>query len=82
MRMTVVNTATDQDAPPLLARVGGWAVTRGGLYCLYCDYHIEKERLQHDWVRHMRFPKKSWVKVADFEAALRLARSMAELGYL
>jgi hypothetical protein len=30
----------------------------------------------------MRFPKKSWVKVADFEAALRLARSMAELGYL
>jgi len=78
---TIVEAATHYDLPPLLDRVGIWAICVDGLYCLTQSYAITSDRFdQMDWVEHMR--AKDWVDETEFAAAFELARTLKGLGYL
>jgi hypothetical protein len=78
---SVIQAATHYELPPLLDRVGEWAVCVDGLYCLTSNYPIPADRLDEpDWIDHMKL--KSWVKIDDFAAALERARAFRRCGYI
>jgi hypothetical protein len=78
---SIIEAATYHDLPPILGRIGDWAICTDGLYCLIRDYPIATSRLENfDWVEHMS--AKGWVNEADFAAALSLTRTLRDLGYV
>jgi hypothetical protein len=78
---SVVQAATHYQVPPLLDRVGEWAVCVDGLYCLTSKYSIPADRLEEpDWIDHMKL--KSWVNISDFAGALERARAYRRCGYV
>ena len=78
---SVIEAATYFDLPPLLCRVGSWAVCIDGIYCLTTNYQITAGRFdEFDWDEHMS--EKTWVNMADFRAALGSARSFKDAGYI
>lgn len=75
---TVIEAATYLDLPPLILRIGGWAISREGIHSLVIDYNIVKERFdESDWIEHVT--EKTWVNERDFSSIFRLAKSMVEL---
>lgn len=79
--VTVIEAATYFGLPPLLVRIGDWAISHDGVHCLVVRYTITKDRFgKTDWVAHVT--EKTWVNPSDFTAVFELACSMAELGYL
>lgn len=80
-RWSVIQAAMHYELPPLLDRVGDWAICVDGLYCLTSRYPIPADRLDEpDWVDHMKL--KSWVNIEDFSAALERARVFRRCGYI
>jgi len=78
---SIIEAATFYDLPPLLDRVGDWALCVDGLYCLTTSYPIASSRLENDtWLDHMR--EKDWVNMRDFHAALLRAISLKQRGYM
>jgi hypothetical protein len=78
---SIVEAATHYDLPPILDRVGAWAICTDGLYCLTQSYTITSDRFDEmDWIDHMR--AKEWVDGTEFAAAFELGRTLKGLGYL
>jgi hypothetical protein len=78
---SIIQAATYFDLPPLIDRVGDWAICTDGLHCLTTSYQISADRLQEaDWPDHVA--RKNWANVGEFESALSKARLLRELGYL
>lgn len=51
---TVIEAATYFELPPLLRRIGDWAICISGLYCLTTSYPIAAHRFDEDWAEHMK----------------------------
>ena len=80
-QVTVIEAATYFDLPPLLVRIGDWAISNEGIHCLTSRYDITKSRFdESDWVEHVT--EKTWVDARDFRAIFQFAKDMKELGYL
>lgn len=77
---SVVQAATYFDTPPVIERVGDWAICTDGLYCLSTKYEITVARLEEDWHEHMS--AKTWINESDFMKALDRARSLRAVGYI
>src|SRR5262249_39693332 len=78
---SIIEAATFYDLPPVIDRVGIWAVCTNGLHCLTESYFIESARFEEeDWVKHMA--EKTWVDRTEFSAALSRAQNLKRLGYL
>jgi hypothetical protein len=78
---SIIAAATYYDLPPMLDRVGVWAICVDGLYCLINNCAISSDRFDEmDWVDHMS--EKDWIDETEFAAAFELARTLKGLGYL
>ena len=78
---TVVEAATILDLPPIIVRVGEWAICRDGIHSLYTLYDVSRTRFdEDDWVKHMC--SKTWVEDSEFIGALDTAKEMIELGMI
>ena len=64
------------DIPPIISRFGNWVISNdGSIGCLETYYFIDKDRVHEpDWSKHVG--SKKWVNKADFDNALKFARSM------
>jgi hypothetical protein len=77
---SVIEAATYYDLPPLIGRVGDWAISRRGLHCLTTRYDIASNRLGEDWQEHMSL--KTWVNKVDMIAALDRIKALVACGYV
>jgi hypothetical protein len=77
-QITVIEAATYLGLPPLLARVGEWAVSYQGIHCLGTRFVIEKHLFHDtDWVRQMS--EKPWGNTNDFARVFAIAVRMKAL---
>jgi hypothetical protein len=75
---SVVEAATYFDLPPLILRLGDWAICRDGIHCLYVSYFIPKEEFDEpDWIKHVT--EKTWVDRGDFISIFQTAKEMVAL---
>jgi len=74
-QITVIEAATYFGLPPLLVRVGEWAVSYQGIHCLGTHYDIDKHRFHDmDWVRQLS--EKPWANIDDFTRVFAIAVRM------
>lgn len=78
---SVIQAATYFELPPIIERIGEWAICKDGLHCLFTQYEIRVARLDEDWVEHLH--GKSWLdNEEDFVNALARAKSLRDTGYI
>lgn len=69
---TVLNLAEQMFDDEIIAVIGVWAITTGGIECLSHGYSIANERLiKEDWVSHLK--DKRWVDIDEFSHAYNRA---------
>jgi hypothetical protein len=72
---SVIEAANYFDLPPLLETFRDWAICEDGIYSLYIEYFIPKERYgEAGWINHVT--EKPWVRKAQFIYILTRAKEM------
>jgi hypothetical protein len=79
-RRSVMEAAGQYDVPPLIDRVGGWAISRSGLHSLTAAFVIPAAQLGE--ASEQQVSGKAGVDPTDFPTALERARTLLDLGYL
>ncbi len=79
---SVIQAATYFNTPPVIERIGEWAICKDGLYCLFTSYEIPTARFDEgDWEDQLA--EKTWLASKDdFRNALGRAKALRDVGYI
>lgn len=72
---SIEHAANYHGIPEIIERYGVWAICVDGIYSLYVNYFIDKNRFdEDDWIFHLS--EKTWVDINDFSAAFSRAKEI------